>query len=239
MGQFETLLELRPMLALPNVPDLQGDRLEAFQQGFEKLTTREKQVAQAIVEGQTSKQAAKRLGISPRTVEVHRGRVFDKLGVRGAAELVRMTVASHPGGEPVATAPAKPALPSGQGDLDVIASTKASLARSGDAPMGEILRGIAYRRHPSADAINVFMMWDRAGETSGYLLVPDNLETALERLAYPVPGLARPLNNAISYGLLLALRGGLPLFLTGERLVWEKSWGTLPSLEPDPAHRSS
>ena len=226
------------MLALPNMPDLQGDRLDAFQQGFEKLTTREKQVAQAIVEGQTSKQAAKRLGISPRTVEVHRGRVFDKLGVRGAAELVRMTVAIRRTGEPTDD-PVEEPRPSGQRDLDVIASTKASMARRGGAPMGDILRGIAYHRHPSADAINVFMMWDRAGETSGYLLVPDNLETTLEQLAYPVPGLARPLNNAISYGLFLALRGGLPLFLTGDRLVWDKAWGTLPSFEPDLAHRLS
>ncbi|WP_428929087.1 LuxR C-terminal-related transcriptional regulator [Marinibacterium sp. SX1] len=52
------------------------------------LTRRERQVAMLMTEGRTSKQIAEALGISPRTVEAHRGRLFDKLGVRNTAECV-------------------------------------------------------------------------------------------------------------------------------------------------------
>ncbi|WP_200960451.1 LuxR C-terminal-related transcriptional regulator [Rhizobium sp. Root651] len=57
------------------------------------LTAKEREVARYIVNGHTSKEIAQSLGISPRTVEVHRGAIMKKLGVRNAAELVaRMIV---------------------------------------------------------------------------------------------------------------------------------------------------
>ncbi|QEW19079.1 Transcriptional regulatory protein UhpA [Marinibacterium anthonyi] len=52
------------------------------------LTKRERQVAMLMTEGRTSKQIAETLKISPRTVEAHRGRLFEKLGVRNTAECV-------------------------------------------------------------------------------------------------------------------------------------------------------
>jgi len=52
------------------------------------LTAKEREVARYIVNGHTSKEIAQSLGISPRTVEVHRGAIMKKLGVRNAAELV-------------------------------------------------------------------------------------------------------------------------------------------------------
>lgn len=52
------------------------------------LTKRERQVAMLMTEGRTSKQMAETLNISPRTVEAHRGRLFEKLGVRNTAECV-------------------------------------------------------------------------------------------------------------------------------------------------------
>lgn len=52
------------------------------------LTAREREVAQFLVTGQASKQIARRLGISPRTVEAHRARIIKKLGVTSHTEMI-------------------------------------------------------------------------------------------------------------------------------------------------------
>jgi len=57
------------------------------------LTPREREVLDKLVAGQPNKTIAYDLGSSPRTVEVHRARVMEKMGVRSLAELVRMTIA--------------------------------------------------------------------------------------------------------------------------------------------------
>jgi DNA-binding NarL/FixJ family response regulator len=54
----------------------------------DELTPREQTVCDAICRGLTNKQAAIELGISPRTVEVHRAEVMRKYRVRNAVELV-------------------------------------------------------------------------------------------------------------------------------------------------------
>ncbi|MBI3149519.1 MAG: response regulator transcription factor [Betaproteobacteria bacterium] len=55
-----------------------------------QLTSREREVMDLIVAGLYNKVIADRLGIAVRTVEVHRARVFDKMGVRSAVELVQL-----------------------------------------------------------------------------------------------------------------------------------------------------
>lgn len=52
------------------------------------LTPREREVLHLAVEGSTSSQIASRLSISPRTVEVHRGNLMRKLGLRSIDQLV-------------------------------------------------------------------------------------------------------------------------------------------------------
>lgn len=52
------------------------------------LTVREREIAQLIVNGLTSKSIGRLLGISPRTVETHRNAIMRKLDVRNIAELV-------------------------------------------------------------------------------------------------------------------------------------------------------
>ena len=43
-----------------------------------------------IAQGASNKEASLELGISPRTVEVHRARIMDKLGAKNAADLMRI-----------------------------------------------------------------------------------------------------------------------------------------------------
>ncbi len=59
-----------------------------------RLTQREAEVFGALVEGRSNKQAGLDLGISPRTVEVHRARIMEKLEVNSLAEAVRIALAA-------------------------------------------------------------------------------------------------------------------------------------------------
>lgn len=54
------------------------------------LTEREQEVMRCVVDGLANKQMADTLGISVRTVEVHRARIFEKMGVRSAVELANL-----------------------------------------------------------------------------------------------------------------------------------------------------
>lgn len=57
-----------------------------------RLTPRELQVLLMMTDGLLNKQAAHELGVSPRTVENHRQRLMEKIGVRTFAQLVRLTI---------------------------------------------------------------------------------------------------------------------------------------------------
>ena len=65
--------------------------------GLELLTRRERDVLAQVTHGASNKEAGRRLGISPRTVEVHRARIMDKLGARNAADLMRIVLSNTPG----------------------------------------------------------------------------------------------------------------------------------------------
>jgi two-component system, LuxR family, response regulator FixJ len=60
--------------------------------GHERLTARERQVLERIARGASSKEAGRELAISPRTVEVHRARIMEKLGAKNAADLMRIVL---------------------------------------------------------------------------------------------------------------------------------------------------
>ncbi|QQD17400.1 response regulator transcription factor [Spongiibacter nanhainus] len=60
---------------------------------LQELTPREKQVMDLMIEGKANKVIAFDLDISQRTVEIHRARVMEKMGVRSLAHLVRMVMA--------------------------------------------------------------------------------------------------------------------------------------------------
>ena len=56
---------------------------------YQTLTNREREVLQMAAEGLSSSEIAKRLTISPRTAELHRGRMMNKLGLKNQTELIR------------------------------------------------------------------------------------------------------------------------------------------------------
>lgn len=57
---------------------------------FESLTAREKQVMGLVVDGAANKVTAIDLGLSERTVEIHRAKVMEKMGARSVAHLVKL-----------------------------------------------------------------------------------------------------------------------------------------------------
>ena len=59
---------------------------------YDQLTSRERDVLGQIAAGFSNKQAGRELGISPRTIEVHRARIMEKLGAKNAADLVRIVL---------------------------------------------------------------------------------------------------------------------------------------------------
>lgn len=61
-----------------------------------RLTAREREVLEQAARGLHAKEIAAALGISPRTVEVHKTRIMEKLNVRNVAELVRFAIAVTP-----------------------------------------------------------------------------------------------------------------------------------------------
>lgn len=63
--------------------------------GRHLLTGREREVLGQVAAGASNKEAGRRLGISPRTVEVHRARIMDKLGARNAADLMRIVLSQN------------------------------------------------------------------------------------------------------------------------------------------------
>ncbi len=61
----------------------------AIRERLATLTPRETEVMECVVQGQANKVIAMDLGVSQRTVEIHRARVMEKMAVRSVAKLVR------------------------------------------------------------------------------------------------------------------------------------------------------
>ena len=62
---------------------------------LERLTERQREILALIAAGHQNREIAAQLGISARTVEVHKAHIMEKLGCRSLAELMRVNRAAH------------------------------------------------------------------------------------------------------------------------------------------------
>lgn len=67
---------------------------------LQQLTPREREVMSLVVAGKHNREIANTLGISARTVEVHKARMMTKLGVHGVPDLVRLSLTGQGNGKP-------------------------------------------------------------------------------------------------------------------------------------------
>jgi FixJ family two-component response regulator len=74
--------------------DENGCLLGRYFFGHELLTPREREVLTHIAAGASNKEVGRNLGISMRTVEVHRAHIMEKLCAKNAADLVRIVLSS-------------------------------------------------------------------------------------------------------------------------------------------------
>lgn len=95
-GLIEAIVALskgQPYFSPPVTKLLQESHVRDLEQKdmddrYELLTDRERQLYHLLAEGQSNKEIANRLGLSLHTVETHRTRIMEKLGVHSIAELV-------------------------------------------------------------------------------------------------------------------------------------------------------
>jgi two-component system, LuxR family, response regulator FixJ len=76
------------LLAIANRRAESETAQESIREKFDRLTPREREVFEQMVQGQSSKETALRLGICFRTAQLHRERVFRKLEIESPVELV-------------------------------------------------------------------------------------------------------------------------------------------------------
>ena len=85
-ARMATALNRALSAASPAVAD------DALAERFARLTPRETEVMQGMVDGKPTKVIARDLDLSPRTVEIHRGRVMRKLEAGNLADVVKMAI---------------------------------------------------------------------------------------------------------------------------------------------------
>ncbi|HBC69728.1 MAG: response regulator transcription factor [Duodenibacillus sp.] len=68
--------------------------LSTFRSRLEQLTQREREVIRMVAQGMSNKLVAENLGISEKTVQVHRGSAYRKLDLHNAAEIARLLLRS-------------------------------------------------------------------------------------------------------------------------------------------------
>jgi FixJ family two-component response regulator len=89
----ELIRQLAPAVERSRAPQHRGaGPLPSRFRGRELLTPRETEVLTEVVSGASTKEVGRTLGVSPRTVEVHRSNILQKLGARNSMELMRIVL---------------------------------------------------------------------------------------------------------------------------------------------------
>lgn len=91
-GNEKLLAQVSAALATSAAKVSTAQRKSDLERKLRKLSNRERDVMNLVVEGHSNKEIATVLGLSPRTVDIHRARVMKKLGAECTVELVRMIV---------------------------------------------------------------------------------------------------------------------------------------------------
>jgi RNA polymerase sigma factor (sigma-70 family) len=85
------IAQVRSALAIAAEKANQASLRDRLSHKIQSLSSRERDVMKLVVEGYSNKKIAAALAISPRTVDIYRARVMEKLGAGSLPELVRMT----------------------------------------------------------------------------------------------------------------------------------------------------
>jgi two-component system response regulator FixJ len=88
---------LNEAFALSNEKDEQRLTAAAAMARLDCLSGRERDILDGLVSGQTNKMTAIKLGISPRTVEIHRAHMMERLGVRTLPDALRIALLAELG----------------------------------------------------------------------------------------------------------------------------------------------
>jgi DNA-binding NarL/FixJ family response regulator len=75
-----------------HVIDAYLQRVGPHTSSLDRLTPRQREVLQLVAEGATTKEIGRKLGITVKTVEMHRGQLMDSLGISDIAGLVRYAI---------------------------------------------------------------------------------------------------------------------------------------------------
>lgn len=89
----ELLDRVNAALKLDRENHQQNKKIEGLRSHFDVLTAREREIMELVVAGDSSKVIGKKLGISSRTVDIHRSNIMKKLNIRSIAELVQCRLA--------------------------------------------------------------------------------------------------------------------------------------------------
>ena len=93
--EHDLLERINEALAVDDTVRKQATDRKAIEEKLAALSEREREVFEQVADGEMNKVIAANLGISERTVEVHRGQVMKKLGVKTLAQLVRIKIESE------------------------------------------------------------------------------------------------------------------------------------------------
>jgi two-component system response regulator FixJ len=90
----QLLKSVEEALLLVNTEERMRSRHDTLEKRYERLTPREREIMRFLVRGDSSRKLAERLGLSSRTVDIHRSKIMRKLEAGSLPDLVRMVYTS-------------------------------------------------------------------------------------------------------------------------------------------------